>query len=1065
MNASKIAQIVFMVANGSLLGYAMVGGGRAAPIRHQPKPHTKVRDAIDYNRDIRPILSNKCFTCHGHDPKQIRGNLRLDTAAGATAKLPNGKIAVVPGHPERSYLIAKVEQKNEDLRMPPPGSNKTLNAEEIGLLKRWIAEGGQYKEHWAFVAPVRPSLPAVELKSWPKNSIDYFVLAELEKRGLKPSPEAEKATLLRRVSLDITGLPPSPQELDAFLKDRSPKAYEKVVDRLLASPRYGERMAMDWMDYSRYADSNGYQSDWERYQWRWRDWVINAYNANMPYDQFTVKQIAGDLLPHPTLEDRIATGFNRNNRINTEGGVIAEEWRVEGVIDRVETTSAIWLGLTTGCARCHDHKYDPIKQKDFYSMYAYFNNVPETGTGEERPVNHPPFIKAPYPAQESKYNSLKAQVEGLDSSLHKLELANADKAQDWKVEGAEPPASLSQGVVARYSLGPSTQVTAGEAPMPKPMGAVKHDPGRSTGAAITDANDYLDLGKVGDFDAHKPFSYALWVNPKDGSGSPISHMDSGQAYRGWDLYMDGGKPAVHVIDTWPTNAMKIVSKAMLPNNEWSHVAITYDGSSKASGLHIYVNGKLSESSVETDQLTGNIHTDVTAKIGRRTNSDMFNGMVDDVGLYARALAPNEVESLANVNRAKALAAIPVAARTTDQKALLARMWSKSHDSEYQKLESERARFGKEFETLDASIPTVMIMEEMPKPRPAFVLVRGQYDKHGDAVSMRLPTALPPMPKGAPNNRLGLAEWLVSPTNPLMARVTVNRFWARFFGVGIVATVEDFGTRAEFPSHPELLDWLATEFMRKRWDVKAMLKEIAMSATYRQDSRITAHLEKIDPANRLLARGPRFRLQAEVIRDQAMFAGGMLAEKIGGPGVHPYQPDGIWDETSSYGNLHNYKHDTNSDLHRRSLYTIWKRTAAPPIMTLFDVPARETCRMFRSRTDTPLQALALLNDVTYVESARALAQRAIATAPDSPDSRIDFMYRAMLCRNATPAELKILKGSLQKWTKRYDADRSGATYLLGIGDYAKPKKMDVAELAAYTVVASTILNLDEAITKD
>lgn len=1019
-------------------------------------PHSNAPKRIDFNRDIRPILAEKCFKCHGQDPKAVQAGLNLSDPQVATQPLKDRKVAIVPGQPDKSELISRINAKDPDDVMPPPDTHKTLSESDKATLRQWIAEGAEYKQHWAFVPPVRPPLPAVQHKTWPKNEIDRFILAKQEEEGLQPSPQADKATLIRRVSLDLTGLPPTPKELDDFLKDASPNAYEKVVDRLLASPRYGERMAMDWLDGARYADSNGYQADFERYQYRWRDWVINALNANMPFDEFTVEQIAGDMLPNATLDQKIASGFNRNHRINTEGGVIAEEWRVETVIDRVETTSTVWLGLTAGCARCHDHKYDPIKQRDFYGLFAYFNNVPESGTGEERPVNHPPLLKAPYPAQAEQLATLTSAVKALDGQVDTFLKRHEAEAQSWKPKEAAWPAPLTASMIGRWTFVPGTGTAYG-----KPTFAM----GRSTGAVVTNMDSYLDLGNKGNFDKSDAFSYGAWIYPEDSVGSPFARMDTTKDYRGWDLFMDGGVVMVHLINKWPENALKVFTKMRIPLKKWTHVFVTYDGSAKPSGLKIYINGKPAELGTEKDALTGTIKTDVHLTVGRRTGDNSFKGQIDDLTLFSSVVKPEQIAQMANVSPAKPFATIPIEKRTPDQKQAITQEWGLESDPAFGRLIHQRDAASKNLESLDSQIPNLMVMEEMPKPRDAFVLIRGQYDKHGEKVGPAIPAFLPPMPKDAPNNRLGLARWIASPENPLTARVAVNRLWAMLFGTGIVATTEDFGTRADFPSHPELLDWLATEFVRLKWNLKAMLKEMVMSATYMQSSSITADRLEKDPQNRLLSHGPRFRLQAEVIRDQALAASGLLKEKIGGPSVRPYQPEGIWDETNFYGNLRNYKHDTDSGLYRRSLYTIWKRTAAPPNMTLFDAATRETCRVRRARTDTPLQALTLLNDVTYLEAARVLAQRALKEGGATPESRLAYAFRLVLCREPSEQEVQILEQGIQKRIAKYEADPKSAQELIKVGDAPIDPKIDPAELAAYTVAASTILNLDEAITKE
>jgi len=1027
-----------------------------------PKKLVPKKEKLDFNRDIRPII-DKCLTCHGRDPKAVMAGLRIDKREVATAKLADGKIAIVPGHPEQSELVRRIYSTDPDVIMPPPSSNKILTPDEKATLKEWIAEGAEYKPHWAFVPPVRWPLPAVQDKNWPRNPIDSFVLAKMEDNGLEPSPEADKRTLIRRVSLDLTGIPPTPKEVDAFLKDKSPNAYEKVVDRLLASPRYGERMAMDWLDYARYADSNGYQADWERFMWRWRDWVIDAYNQNMPFDQFTIKQIGGDLLPNATMDDRLATGFNRNHRINTEGGVIPEEWRVENVIDRVSTTCFTWLGLTAGCARCHDHKFDPISQKEFYSLCAYFNNVPETGTGVEQPVNHRPFMKAPYPAQAKQMKAYDGEIAVIDGKLASLSAKDAPEAANWKLDPSDMAAP--NGRLAEYKLGSAPAVLNGDVPAPKVVGEVAADPGQFGSAVVTGDKGYVDLGAAGDFDTHHPFSYSLWVNSENGMGSPLSKMDAPQGYRGWDLFLESGRPAMHLISTWPNDALKVVSRAKIPNSQWAFVTVSYDGSAKAAGVHIYVNGMDSGTDVEADMLKGTTRNSVSAKIGRRTAGDIFKGKVEDVCLYDRALTADQAHRLADMNAAAAILALDPSKRTKAQSDRLTDLWALEHDASYRALDEEKQATEKKRAMLDSQISTVMIMEEMPKPRDCYVLVRGLYDHHGEKVTAEVPKFLPPLPKGAPNNRLGLAEWLVAPNNPLTARVAVNRMWERLFGVGIVETSEDFGTRASFPTHLKLLDWLATEFVRLKWDQKAMWKELVMSATYRQSSKITPELLKVDPLNKLLARGPRFRLNAEELRDQAMYFGGLLTEKIGGPSVRPYQPDGVWDELNVYGNLRNYKHDTGPNLYRRSLYTIWKRTAPPPNMTLFDMPSRETCVVRRPRTDTPLQALDMLNDVTYVEASRALALRMIREGGLTPASRLDFAFQVVLSRDPSKEEAKILEDGLADRLAHYKSDRADAEKLIAEGDLKNPANLDPSIIAAYTLAASTILNLDETITKE
>jgi hypothetical protein len=1043
----------------SCFGLFALGAFAAPSLTPKSKP---VKKTIEYNRDVRPIIT-KCFTCHGHDAKEVKADLRLDERADAIKDLGGGVHAIVPYHPEKSELITRIYSHGDDL-MPPASSNKVLTSDEKQVMKQWILEGAEYKPHWAFVVPIRPPLPAVKLKTWPKSPIDYFILDKLEEKGLKPSPEADKRTLIRRVSLDLDGLPPTQGEVQKFVNDHSPNAYEKVVDRLLASPRYGERMAMDWMDYSRFADSNGYQGDWQRFQWRWRDWILDAFNSDMPYDRFTIEQLAGDLLPHATTNDIVATGFNRNHRINTEGGVIPEEWRVETVIDRVETTSEVWLGLTAGCARCHDHKYDPIKQADFYSLYSYFNNVPETGSGNEAPVNIPPVIADPTPEQTAQIAKLKSELVALEASEQAEEKANEIASASWQPT-LKVPTTLSDGIVARYRLANPPTVVAGKGPAPTVTGNVKFDVGRDSGSISTNDKAFVDLGDVASFDTKDQFSYGAWVNPAMTGGSVMSRMDVGHMYRGWDLFLEDGRPAAHIISDWPSNALKVVSKIQIPSGKWSHVFVTYDGSAKPSGVHIYVDGKATETTVEASTLTGSIKNDVHARLGRRVDADIYTGQIDDPAIYSRTLTADEVAGLAQSNLAAPILAIAPEKRTPAQVTELARLYLLDRDESFRKIDTDRQKTEQAENDVEAQVSTVLVMQEMPQPRQAHILLRGQYDHPGAPVSARLPLFLQIKGETFPPNRLGLAEWIMDPKNPLTARVTVNRLWERLFGTGIVATSDDFGTRAEYPSHPELLDWMATELVRLKWHLKPMLKEMVMSATYRQSSNVSPALEKLDSANRLLARGPRFRLPAEVIRDQAMYVGGLLTEKVGGPSVRPYQPLGIWDETSVYGNLHNYKHDMGADLHRRSLYTIWKRTAAPPNMTLFDVPSREICTVDRARTDTPLQALDLMNDVTYLEASRALAQRMLKDGGSSDRERLAYGFRSVLGRNPNSQEMDILNGGLDRMLARYKSNAKAATELISIGDLKNDPSLDKGQLAAYTLMASTVLNLDETITKE
>jgi hypothetical protein len=956
-------------------------------------PCSAADPSIDFNRAVRPLLSEYCFACHGPDEEQrrkVKSKLRLDTQEGLFTKLGD-IVPVIGGDAGHSEVLRRVTTTDEDDRMPPATTGKHLNADQIALIKRWIDQGAHWEQHWAFVAPKRPNPPTVTDAAWPRNDIDRFVLPRLERDGLHHAAEAPMATLIRRLSLDITGLPPSPAEVDAVSADTSPQAYEHCVDRLLASPHYGERMAMAWMDGARYADSNGYQADHERSMWRWRDWLIDAFNQNLPFDQFTIEQLAGDLLPNATPEQRIATGFCRNHRINTEGGIIADEWHVETVIDRVDTTGQVWLGLTLGCARCHDHKYDPISQKDFYRLFAFYNNVPEPGVGKEELAGTPPFMAAPTPAQSTHLAELDAAVARARSQRDEYQKQSTSRDSSKPISAWTPllpqTATSDKGTVlsikADGALLASTPAETDVYTIRAPISIVHiagvrletlpHDtmPGKGSG-----------FGKNGNF-ALSEMTITL-VTPTGRTVLAPSSVNADFAEEKW--------PASNAVDGKDGTAWSVLPQA----GKRHELVLQVTPVAVPPGTLVEV--RLSFASPRAKHLLGH---------------------------WRLAIA----ESAQMVDNERDLA----------------------------QAESARASF-------EQSLPTVMVMEEMAKPRPTYVLQRGLYDHHGDEVSAGTPSAFPPLPAGAPANRLGLARWIADPANPLTARVAVNRMWERLFGIGLVKSSDNLGSQGELPSHPELLDWLATEFIRLHWDMKLMLKTMVMSATYRQDSATSAALAASDPDNRLLAHGPRFRLQAETIRDQALAVAGLLTEAIGGPSVRPYQPPGIWDELSNYGNLHNYKHDAGANLYRRSIYTIWKRTTPPPDMVLFDMPSREYCLVRRSRTDTPLQALTLLNDVTFVEAARLLAGAMMRDGGSSVDSRLTYGFRRALVRLPSAEELGILREGFTRRLARFRAEPTSATHLIAQGDTPADAAQDPSELAAYTTVASTIINLDEAITK-
>lgn len=1012
---------------------------------------------VDFNREIRPLMADTCFGCHGFDANTRKGKLRLDDRESALKVGRSGKPAIVPGKPEQSEIIKRIFATDEGEIMPPPEAHKTFTPAQKELFRQWVKEGADYPKHWAFTPPQKPALPKVNNTRWSQNAIDTFILQRLEKEGLAPSPQTSKETLIRRVSLDVTGIPPTLEQVQQFLNDKSLNAYEKVVDRLFASPHYGERMALQWLDYARYADSHGFQSDSSRTMWPWRDWVIQAFNENKPFDQFTVEQIAGDLLPQPTRDQILATAFNRNHRLNGEAGIVAEEWRIENIIDRVDTTGATWLGLTLGCARCHDHKYDPVSQREFYQLFAYYNNVPETGhiIGEEnrKGGNTAPYLEVPTPEQETQLAKLQANVKTLEARLIeesknlptlvaaweptfqgklKTQVSTWQQLAPSKVHSAGG-AKFTKQADGSYLAGgknPDTDIFTIEAPLP---------PGQFGGLlleALPDASltgGSLGRASNGNFVLSRIIAEIRAKN-QDPQGIEFARAEADYSQKDYDVSyaiaviqkqgkgwaIDGNMPDKRV----PRKAMFLPEKPLqVPDAASLVISLRFD----AFPQHSIGRFRFSTTTIEP----------ALAKL-------------DGVG------APENI---------KTILALAPEARNEKQQAELSAFYKSNFPNPIKKVEVELASAKKAVEDHHEQIPAVMVMQESDKPRPAFVLLRGEYDKLGEEVKPALPASFGNLPDGAPNNRLGLARWIVDPKNPLTARVWVNRQWEKYFGTGLVKTSENFGLQGEAPSHPELLDWLATEFVRLKWDMKALQKQIVMSAAYRQSSKVPPNLQQRDPENRLIARGPRFRLPAEVIRDQALSVSGLLAPKIGGPSVRPYMPENVWDETSVYGNLRGYKADKGEGLYRRTLYTIWKRTAAPPTLLLFDAPTRESCRIRRSTTNTPLQALSLLNEVTFVEAARVLAQKALQEGGTAPQERITYAFRRVTGRAPDVKELKVLSQGLQKRLIYFKANPEAAKKLLAVGDAKVDEKLEAAELAAYTLTANVLFNLDEAVTKE
>jgi len=1030
----------------------------------------RAAEKVSFNRDIRPLLSDTCFQCHGPDEAKRESGLRLDLREAALQPAESGEKAIVPGKPEQSELIKRLTTTDRDDVMPPAKLHKTISPQQIALFKQWIAEGADYQGHWSFTKPERPVVPETKGKSKGLNPIDSFILARLEKEGLAPSPETDKATLIRRVALDLTGIPPTPQEVDAFLADPAPNAYEKLIDHLLASPRYGEAMAVPWLDSARYADSNGFQSDSSRQMWAWRDWVIKAFNQNMPFDRFTLEQLAGDMLPDATRDQIVATGFSRNMRINGEGGRIVEEWFAETVIDRVETTGQTWLGLTVGCARCHDHKYDPISQKEFYQLFAFFNSCDETGVLDDfggagatrRGGNSRPVLDLPTPEQEAQTAKLETEVAAAQQRVVEAQKRLPQLQKDWETKFS---AELNQGAEAWHALTPTEVKSEGGATF------ARQTDGSWLAGGKNPANDIYTVSAplaAGDFSA-----LLIEVLPD----ASLPNQSLGRNGNG-NFVLTG----VEVEVTAPSLPQQIVvdftkAESNYEQKGYEVKAIVEENAPKRRKASRTQKGWAVDGNDPAKRLPRKamfvagtpvaVPPDATIIVRLKHESGFANHNIGRFRLNTSSRPPAVVklEDGKTPETIRASLALDSAKRTPAQRTELAKFYRANTNNPATRADAEVVATRKKLDEFKANLPTTMVMRELPQPREAFILKRGEYDKKGDKVERGLPVAFPPLPPGAPLNRLGFAQWLVSPANPLTARVWVNRAWEKFFGIGLVRTTENLGSQAEWPSHPELLDWLATEFVRLKWDMKAMQKTIAMSATYRQASKVTPQLTERDPENRLLARGPRFRLPAEVIRDQALAASGLLVEKLGGPSVRPYMPEGVWDETSKYGDLRGYKADAGAGLYRRSLYTIWKRTASPPSMTMFDSPTREICTVKRSRTNTPLQALSLLNEVTFVETARVLAQRMIAEGGTNPEERIAWAFRRVTCRPPSTDEVKILTAGLAKRLGKYQQEADAAKQLIALGATPADAKLNATELAAYTVTANVLLNLDEVVTRE
>ncbi len=1036
--------------------------------------YDEIPEEIDFNFHIKPILSDRCYTCHGPDENTRKANLRLDNEQSAFGKLESGNIAFVPGSPKNSESVARILSNDPEMQMPPPDSHLSLNAEEKAIIIKWIDQGAEWKDHWAFSKPIKPQVPVSENDNWPANNVvDRFVQRLLKQKGFEPSPEADKERLLRRVSLDLTGLPPTIDEIDSFLSDDSPEAYEKVVDRLLDTDTYAERLAVDWMDLSRYADSHGLHADGWRLMWPWRDWVIKSFKENMPYDQFVTWQLAGDLFPDPTKEQRLATAFNRNHPMTAEGGAIEEEFRLNYVWDRTETVGTALLGLTVSCARCHDHKFDPISQKDYFQMAAFFNNVKELGmTGDDG--NYGPMMALPDPETETALNSLENSIREKEEELRltKKELADLqtfmkELPKNFKQNGliGHYPFEKLQANGKKFIVDRNTNVTASKKPE-----IVKGKMGNAF--AFTGEYDDISIKNIPNFELTDKFSVALWMNStKREAGKTQTLLGTtgvkNNFWRGWDFYLDSlNHLNARLVHSLPHNYIQVRSKDSIKINEWKHVAFTYDGTGKAEGLSLFVNGQKIDTSTPYDRLYKSIKTisnsthviedkpTLVAKSYRAFTGEngIFKGALDDIYVYSRALTQPELTVLMEGNK------VP-------KEELKAKHYWIEQSPRIITIENELKSLRENWLNLMSPVMEVMIMEEMPKKRKAFVYDRGDYEQPIYEVEASTPEVLPTFSEKMPKNRLGLAKWIFSEDNPLTARVAVNRYWQMLFGKGLVATPQDFGVQGSLPSHPRLIDWLAVEFMESGWDVKALLKTIVMSHTYRQSSKISQQLREKDPGNIYLARNNSYRLPAEMIRDNALAASGLLVQQIGGESVKPYQPGNLWIEKNSFSHrLLNYKESQGDSLYRRGLYTFIRRTSPHPAMTAFDAPSREVCIVKRENTNTPLQALVLMNDTQFIEASKVLAERMQKEGGETLEDQISHGFRLAVSRHPKKEETSVLKNLFDTQIERFDANPEEVRELLSVGQKQLEAPLINEKTAALTMVANTILNHDEAYMK-
>ena len=1053
-----------------LLLVVLTGCQPALPDEIQAAYH-QLPEQIDFNFHIRPLLSDRCYSCHGPDANSRKAGWRLDLERTAFAQLPeSGGKAFVPGNLDKSIAWQRIISDDPGFQMPPHDSHLHLAPREKALIARWIEQGAKWKKHWAFIPPTRPEAPLPGA-----GAIDYFILNKLEEVGLQPSPEAAKERLIRRVTMDLTGLPPTIAEIDSFLQDDSPHAYENLVDRLLDTDACAERLAMEWLDVARYADSHGLHSDGLRENWPWRDWVIKAFRTDMPYDDFVTWQLAGDLLPQASREQKLATAFHRNHTINSESGIVSEEFRLNYVADRTNTTATAFMGLTMECATCHDHKFDPISQKEYYQMTSFFNNVPELGMiGNDK--NFGPLLLLPDPETERAIENLNREIRQVsDRIATKVAALPEIKAFIETIE----PKDIEAPQPDRHF--PLESLSGNGTPSAQASNDAELVVGKIGKAIRIDKdNEQIYLDGVKNFDLDEPFAAGAWIKIEDQGTfqtvmGNIGNKNTG--WRGWVFYLDSlNRPAIKIVHSLSHNYLHVTTDRPVPLRKWTSLFFTYDGSAKAGGIKLFINGEKLEAIIHHDRLYKNIlpvkargyvpdyNRKVKMGIAHNylftdTDNGVFTGSVDEVKVYHRYVTELEV---AAIHRREVQA--PQLAITTSKEAIHNHYLFRK-DGEFAALHRQLSELrSKKFDLIDP-VHEVMVLEEMHPPRKTHVLKRGLYTEPGEVVYPGTPAALPPFSEEYPKNRQGLAQWLFDDGHPLTARVAVNRYWQMIFGRGIVDTPHDFGMQGALPSHPKLLDWLAVEFRESGWSVRSLLKMLVSSATYKQTVIATEeHLLK-DPGNIYLARGSTYRLPAEMIRDNALAASGLLSKSIGGRSVKPYQPEGLWKDKNEFsGYLNNYIPDSGDSLYRRSMYTFIRRTSPHPAMTAFDAPDRSICTVKRERTNTPLQALVLMNDPQFVEASRILAERMQKEGGNAFESQLQYGFRLLCSRKATATEMELLTRQYRKSLARYRNETSAAEALLRIGDYPVDENLDKVETAALAVVANTIMNFDETYMK-